>query len=275
MRLLGSLLMLALAQNAEPDWRKATALNGVDFTGLTPAQRQLALTAMRDGTCGCGCAMKIAECRVKDPKCGESSALAQFVLREVKAGRSAEAIKKALFDKAVFGDPVKLNHTGAPSRGPENARFVLTVFSDFQCPYCRTAARKVDELAKLVPELRIVFKQYPLDIHSEAALAAEASLAAHAQGKFWPFHDKLFAYRAPLNRGLFRTWAKEFGLDVAKFDAALDKGAYRAQVEKDSKEGDAAGVSGTPTFYLNGRKYRGAMEPALVKQLLDQMAAGQ
>lgn len=272
MRTIGALLFLAFADD---DWKTATTLNGVNLAGLTPAQRQNVLVAVREGACGCGCAMKIAECRVKDPKCGESTALAQYVIREVKAGRSVAVIRRALVDKALFADAVPLSLAGAPSRGPENAKLTLTVFSDFQCPYCRTAARKVDELAKLYPnDLRIVFKQYPLESHSEAAMAAEAALAAHAQGKFWPFHDKLFAYRAPLNRGLFKTWARELGLDVARFDSELDKGKYKATVARETREGDAANVTGTPSFFLNGRRFKGALEPAVMKPLLDEMIAG-
>jgi protein-disulfide isomerase len=272
MRTLGALLYLAFA---DADWQTATALNGVNFAGLTPAQRQIALAALREGDCGCGCAMKIAECRVKDPKCGESTALAQYVIREVKAGRNLAAVRRGLMDKALFADAVPLNLAGAPSRGPENAKLVLTVFSDFQCPYCRKAARNVDELAKMYPnDLRIVFKQYPLESHSEAALAAEASLAAHSQGKFWPFHDRVFQHRGPLSRALFKTWAQELGLNAARFEAEINQGKHKATVARETREGDAANVTGTPTFYVNGRKYKGSMEPAAMKPVLDQMLAG-
>lgn len=119
-------------------------------------------------------------------------------------------------------------------------------------------------------DIRLVFKQFPLDTHSQAELAAQASLAAHAQGKFWPLHDKMFANSRAINKTNILTWAKELGLDVNRFSAELESGKYRRQVEQDLDEGRAAGVSGTPTFFINGKQFRAQIEPDLLKPVLDE-----
>lgn len=273
-------LVAAAALAQAPDWKQAATLAGVDFTGLTAAQKQTVLSVLREGDCTCQCEMKLAECRVKDPACSDSRTLAAIAVREVKAGKPVAEIRKLLADselararkEALFGEPVKLALDGAPSRGPANAKLVLVEFSDFQCPYCRTAARNVDKLAEMFPkDLRVVFKQYPLESHSDAALAAEASLAAHAQGKFWPLHDRIFRHTGRITRQVLSAWAMETGIDLARFNRDMDAGKYKAIVKKETDEGNDAGVQGTPTFFLNGRHYRGAMDPAALKPILEKM----
>jgi len=264
------LLLPCLAQ--APDWRKAVALPAVDFAGLTPAQKQTALAVLREAPCNCQCGMKLAECRVKDPACSVSKDLAAGVIRDLKAGQAPAAIQKALADGEFFAAPVPLKTLGAPARGSANAKLTLVVFSDFQCPYCRTAALHVDELAKALPrDLRIVFKQFPLEEHSDAALAAEASLAAHAQGKFWPFHDRIFKHRGRITRAQLSAWGLETGLDLARFNADLDQHKFQATVRQEAAEGERAGVRGTPSFFVNGRLYRGSVEPATFRPILEKL----
>ena len=274
--LLSGVLLLAQA----PDWRQAATLPGVDLAGLTAAQKQTVLTLLRDGDCTCQCQMHLAECRIKDPGCSDSRELASIAIREVRAGKPVAGIRKLLADSelararraSLFGEPVPLSLAGAPSRGPANAKLVLVEFSDFQCPYCRTAAGHVDKLLEMFPQdLRVVFKQFPLESHSDAALAAEASLAAHAQGKFWPLHDRIFRHTGRINRPQLAAWAMETGIDLARFNADLDAGKYRAQVQKEASEGSAAGVQGTPSFFVNGRNYRGSMDPASIQPILRKM----
>jgi len=109
----------------------------------------------------------------------------------------------------------------------------------------------------------------PLPFHDKAHLAAEATMAAHAQGKFWEMHDKLFANNTALGRPELEQYAKEIGLDVTKFKAALDSGAFKARVDADSAAGTKAGASGTPTFFINGRKLVGAQPVEQFKAVID------
>jgi protein-disulfide isomerase len=117
----------------------------------------------------------------------------------------------------------------------------------------------VEEFQKRFPsQVRVVFKQFPLrSIHAEAQLAHEASLAAHAQGKFWEYHDLLFMNQQALSRADLESYAERLGLDMDKFRSDLDTGAHKAKVEQDLQECSRAGVSGTPTVLLNGARYQG------------------
>ncbi len=149
----------------------------------------------------------------------------------------------------------KIATGAAPSFGPENAKVTIVEFSDFQCPFCSKAANVTSQIKeKYGDKVRFVFRQFPLPFHPNAHEAAEASLAADAEGKFWPFHDKLFANQSALDRKAIEGYAKEVGLDVSKFKKALDDKTYAAQVDADMKLGEEVAVDGTPTMFLNGAR---------------------
>jgi protein-disulfide isomerase len=103
-----------------------------------------------------------------------------------------------------------------------------------------------------------VWRDFPLNFHKEAQKAAEAGMCAAEQGKFWEFHDKLFENQRALQVDKLKTYAADMGLDTGKFDACLDGGKYEADVKQDLAQGQAAGVTGTPAFFVNGRFLSGA-----------------
>jgi len=142
-----------------------------------------------------------------------------------------------------------------PSFGPTDAKVTVVEFSDFQCPYCSRAATAVDQIKeKYGTRVRFVFRQFPLPMHENARGAAEAALAANAQGKFWEFHDKMFQNQSKLTRDSLEGFAKEAGLDVAAFKKALDSKTYAAEVDSDMKLGESVAVNGTPTMFINGAR---------------------
>ena len=213
--------------------------------------------------------MKIAPCLAQDQKLpGESNSVgARRWHREIKAGKSpavaaavlANATYMAKLQDELANQPVDLKLAGAPARGPESARVTIVEFSDFQCPFCRSGATALTEIAKAYPnDVRLVFKQFPLEFHSQAAIAAEASLAAQAQGKFWEMHDRIFANPKSLTEPNLVAWAKELGMDANRFASDLNSHKYQNTVQTEVREGLDAGVQGTPTVFLNGtRLYRG------------------
>lgn len=161
----------------------------------------------------------------------------------------------------------------SPVKGPENAPVTLTVFSDFQCPYCSRLVTFIDDLvAKNPGRLRVVFKQFPLRMHNMALPAALASLAAREQGKFWPMHDLLFASFNQLSEEKIRAIAREIGLDMARFDRDRDSQKLRDEVLRDQALGQQAGVQGTPTVFLNGKLLRERAAPG-VQALIDREVA--
>jgi len=268
-----TLALPLLAQQPASNWQSATTLPGIEMKGLTPAQQKTLLTVLRDSTCPCGCPMQLAQCRVEDPACSQSLSLATMAAEAAAAGKTVAQIRKILADSPLMKaaaqrdrlllDPVPINILGAPIKGPANAKVTIIEFSDFQCPFCVKAVPQLDAILKAHPnDVRLVYKQFPLDSHSQAALAARASLAAHAQGKFWPLHDKMYANSRLINRTTVLIWAKELGLDVPKFTASLDSPDTQAAVDRDLADGSRAGVNATPNIYINGKKYQGPIELA-------------
>jgi protein-disulfide isomerase len=260
---------------AQDDWKTVTDLPGVDFTGMSKPARDAALQVMRSEACNCGCGSKIAECRVTDPGCGFSRRYAAFVVREASAGKPVAEIRAALLKYINTPPPLldekktKLAIDGDPVRGPADARVTIVEFSDFQCPFCAEASGQVKQLMQKYPkDVRLVFKQYPLESHSQAAMAAEAALAAQAQGKFWELHDKMYANFRNLSRARILMWAKELGLDLGRFTADLDSHKYAARVASEEKQGDDAGVEGTPTFFIDGRKLNASFDVETVTPLI-------
>ena len=282
--LLGA-LAAACAFAQTPDWKSLDDLPGVDLATLTPAQKVQALEILRSEDCVCGCDMKLAECRVLDPRCRDSRALSSIVVEGVRNRRTAKQIhdelanspitKMRIEQNRILGDPIKLQTAGSPSRGPANARITLVEFSDFECPYCSLAAAQLDEILKAYPkDVRLVYKQFPLDMHPHAMIAAEASLAAEAQGKFWEMYAKLFANHNRLSREKIFELAKELNLDMARFTREMDSHQYKARIRRDMAEGDNAGLTGTPSMFINSKPYRGGTDMTSIAPYLQAELTG-
>ena len=153
-------------------------------------------------------------------------------------------------------------------RGPEDAPVTVVEYGDFECPYCGRAEPSVRELlSDMGTEVRYVFRQLPLtDVHSHAQLAAEAAEAAASQGRFWEMHDLLFDHQDALTgRDLLR-YAEELELDVERFHAELKRHEHAARVARDVESAELSGVSGTPTFFINGQRHHGAYDIATLKK---------
>jgi protein-disulfide isomerase len=164
---------------------------------------------------------------------------------------------------------VEVAATG-PSRGPADAKVTIVEFSDFQCPYCGAAFGTVETLMQqYAGKVKLVFRQFPLPIHPNAEKAAEASLCAADQGKFWEMHDLLFKNQKKLEVSDLKTYAASAGLDGPKFAQCLDSGDKKKQVDADLEAGQAAGVNGTPAFFINGVFLNGALPPEEFKKVID------
>jgi len=276
----GTLLcLLAAAVLFAQDWQTSPDLPSVDFTGLTAAQKALALKVLRTNTCPCGgCGMKLAECRIKDSGCSYSRSLAAIVVASVKKGANEAAVLAALDASPLMHratpkqleDAVAIPVDGAPLLGPKDARVTLVEFSDFQCPYCAVAVVKLNAVLKAYPnDVKLIFKQYPLEMHSQAALAAAAAMAAHRQGKFWPLHDAMFADRTHLSRQNILAMAGKAGLDLKRFQQDWDSPAIKQAVAREQAEGDKIGVEATPTIFIDGQKYNGDLDLDAVRPIIE------
>jgi protein-disulfide isomerase len=148
--------------------------------------------------------------------------------------------------------------TWTPVRGNRDALVTVVEYADFECPFCARVHPTIEALrSKYGDKLRVAFRHLPLPFHVHSKLAAEASMAAKAQGKFWEMHDALFAL-GKVDPESIRGAAQQVGLDLAAFDAALLSHRYAKEVDDDVAHAGAMGVRGTPTFFINGEKLNGA-----------------
>jgi protein-disulfide isomerase len=278
LRTCGTLALLpfaALLLSAQA-WKTANTLPGIDLSGLSAEQKATVLKLLREEPCSCGCNMKLAECRVADPQCQYSTGMAKIVIESVKQGKTPDqALEAARTSKwgpaKTLDDPVKIPVSGAPVTGPADAPLTIVEFSDFQCPYCAAAVPQIRAILKAYPaQIKLVFKQFPLEEHPQADLAATAAVAAQKQGKFWPMHDVLFEHPNDLSRKSILGYAKEIGLNVDKLENDMDTTEIRETVERDVEDGNDANVMGTPTIFIQGRRYNGAITFEALKPILDE-----
>jgi Na+/H+ antiporter NhaA len=148
-------------------------------------------------------------------------------------------------------------------RGPDRAPVTMVEYGDFECPYCGRAEPVIRELLAGHGDLRYVWRHLPLtDVHPHALLAAEAAEAAAAQGKFWPMHDTLLNHQDTLTATGLTRYAAQAGLDLERYTASLDNHAGQAKIAADIDSADLSSVSGTPTFFINGKRHHGAYDIA-------------
>jgi protein-disulfide isomerase len=180
--------------------------------------------------------------------------------------------KPAAPAKANVGNEVyKVAVGNAPVKGSKAPKVTIVTFSEFQCPFCGRVEPTLASIEKTYgKDVQIAFKHFPLEFHPNAMPAALAAEAAHEQGKFWEMHDKLFANQQQLDRATFEKYAQELGLDMAKFKAALDSQKGKDVIAANQKEGTQFGVRGTPSFFINGRFFRGAQPLDNFKQVIDE-----
>jgi protein-disulfide isomerase len=202
--------------------------------------------------------------RIRQPLEQITSRLENYLQRQGQEQRE-EAFQRELRQRyevsvALPAPTVDVSSDDDPALGPPDAPVTIVEFSDFQCPYCR---RVQPTLKRLLEEyegkVKLVFRDFPLrNIHPQAQKAAEAAQCAAEQQKFWPYHDKLFA-TSNLQVDDLKRYAQELELDTEQFNACLDSDKYAQEIEADLQDGQNAGVSATPSFFVNGQPISGAV----------------
>lgn len=172
-------------------------------------------------------------------------------------------------------DPLKLEPYKV--KGNPSAQISLIIFSDFQCPYCKNISHILNDVQKTHPnDVKIVFKHYPLSIHSYARIAAEASECAGDQGKFWEYHDQLFQHASSCGSsenipGLLDDFGRNVGLNIDQFKKCMTLGEKKKIVEENLEEGRHYFVAGTPTILLNGNRVVTDHDPETINKLIEQV----
>lgn len=163
-----------------------------------------------------------------------------------------------------------VDDTGRTHSEGIDASIVILEYSDFQCPFCSRVVPTINRIKEEYgSQVTIKFRHFPLSFHKNAKKAAEASECARDQDKFWEYHDKLFENQARLGGSDLKKYAGELGLDSNRFETCLDGGSKTKLVEKDFNDGQELGVTGTPTFFINGQKVVGAQPYEAFKGIID------
>ncbi|MDT7945227.1 DsbA family protein [Synechococcus sp. R55.6] len=190
----------------------------------------------------------------------------QYQEQQQQQQRLAEEFGRQLREnpRAVIGD--------SPRLGSDALRLVLVEFSDFQCPFCARAHSTLKQfMADHGDEVTLVYKHLPLtSIHPEAMSAARAAWAAQRQGKFWEFHDELFANQSQLGDGFYVATAEKLGLNIEKFNRDRRSRAAERAIQRDIDLASQLGIGGTPHFILNGIAFSGAQPLEVFEQTLQQ-----
>jgi protein-disulfide isomerase/uncharacterized membrane protein len=176
----------------------------------------------------------------------------------------------AFYREQPTNAPATVLGTARHAKGDPNAPITIVEFSDFECPACAQAFLDLHDLVRRRRDVRLVFRHFPLDdrcnadirhgVHPTACLAAGAAECAGQQGKFWEFHDLLFANQAAIARESLFGFARDTGLDIPRFRACLDDPATLDVVRGDARAGSGLGVESTPTIFINGRRIKGTLE---------------
>ncbi len=199
----------------------------------------------------------------------------QFNVRAPSApsgGGTINASPEPQAPPAAKVDMQKLSQ-GYPTKGDPKAPITIVEFSDFQCPFCgqwfKNAYSQINENYIKKGTVKLVYRHFPLSFHPQANPAANAAECANEQGKFWEMHDRIFTNQEQLSPENYKAWAKEFGLDTTKFNSCYDTKKYDSKVTADFAEGSGVGVSGTPSFFVNGTLIVGAQGYDAFKSAID------
>ncbi len=246
------------AEHAAPGPR-VESIPGVDISELTGAERRIWVDVVNEQLSPCGEAVSVARCATGasgDHACRRCVPAARYVARLIGEGYERSEIED-LYDMRYGHDTdLEVATDGFPTRGAVMARVTIVEFSDFQCPHCGAAHPILRQLLReFEGEVRVVFRNYPLPGHPRAVPAARAAVAAGNQDKFWEMADLIFEHQDTLEDSDIDRFATELGLDMERFHTDVAAPETQARIDADHDAGHELGVEGTPTFFINGRRF--------------------
>ena len=242
---------------------------GIDLKGLDEGQKRWLGELIEKYQSPCGKPHSLLTSLKSDSKCKRSVYAARYLVNLLRSGLLKSEAEEYYEMRFVTPETAKCDLTGIPARGAPSAPVTLCEFSDFQCPHCK---QMEPLLARLLEDFRgqvkLYYKNFPLTkLHPDARDAAAAAVAAGNQGKFWQMHDTLFSHQESLSAADLEKYATDLKLDVKRWKADLV--AARDQVDRERAEGEKFEISGTPTIYINGRKFKQQAGPLRYEDLKD------
>jgi protein-disulfide isomerase len=256
---------------AQPLAKPAPSLDGlpVDLKDLRDDEKAAFGRLIQKYPSACGKGHSLELSLRNDPGCKRSVFAARFMVKLLKQHLLQSEVEEQ-FEERFQQKAVSIDTSAAPLRGEPHAPISIVEFSDFQCPHCKRLQPVIERaLDEYRGQVKVYFKNFPLSIHPDSATAAAGALAAGKQGKFWQFHDRLFGGdQEHETMGDLEKIAKDLKLDVKKWQGDLE--AARAQVDKDRAEGEKLELSGTPTLFIGGKRYKGGLEFDELKDWIDE-----
>lgn len=249
----------------------------MNLSQFSSKERAKLVSIAKAELCPCeGSTVSLHECLSKKETQCPTAAYSMVVIAEgVQKGESQTDI---LNNVAKYVEGVKKSYSfdleSTPYRGNPDAKVVLVEFADFQCPHCKLVVPIMKDVSdKYGDKIAFYYKNYPLPMHPQAEAAAQAALAAHQQGKFWPMHDLIFKNQTALSRAKLKNFAQQLGLNMNKFVEDFESPTIAAQVKKDMAEGKTAQLEGTPSLYINGKRYLGDKSVEAISAYVDNLLA--
>ncbi|MBK6528627.1 MAG: thioredoxin domain-containing protein [Deltaproteobacteria bacterium] len=248
-----------------------TAIPGIDLADLSASERESFWSLANEELSTCGDPYSLAVCARDRRACRTCVPALRFLARMVRDGRSRDDASEQLRLRYSPANAAQVNTTGAPSHGPANAPVTLVEFSDYECPHCAHAIPIIRQVEHDFPgRLRVVHMNFPLSGHTHAMAAARAALAAGRQGKFWEMHELLFTNQRSLETADLNRYAQQLGLDMARFRADSASPEVEAAIQATRREGERLEISGTPTIFINGRRYELPIERPMLRDWIQE-----
>jgi len=248
---------------------------GAEPSRLDEAQTGRVATLLRREYCYFGCSRSIARCLDAAEPSHTARRLAGYVVRQVLEGRSDEEIREGIGHRGLSAHPLDfaaIDLDGTQCFGPQNAEVTVVEYADFECPFCRVISPILHRLGdQMGSDVRVCFKQFPVRGHRRALPTAFAALAAARQGEFWAMHDALYASAPRLSEADILRCAESAGIsDMDRWRRDRRDQVFRSEIEEDKLEGIRNGVRGTPTLFINQKRYLGRMSEVELRDRLEE-----
>ena len=259
-------------EHAHPREKKGPLdVPGMDFSQLPPAAQAELAAVFTDEFCYCGCPHTLGACLTEHTECRHAKRMARLAAEVASAGHSSNEIIVLLSRYYLsFRERAEIPVDPKLCQGPADAKVTVVEFSDFECPYCAMAVPQLEAFAAANAEqVRLCHVPFPLPGHPNALPAAQAALLARDRGHFKAMHHALFEQQAQLSQPKILELAEKVGVSRAEVTKAWESGAYRDEIDRARELGRRLGVNGTPTVFVNGRRYELGYSPDPLRHTLE------
>lgn len=249
------------ARRPTPSGSLVTEVPGLEITSLSSTERETFWAVANEELSPCGDPHPLAVCARDRLPCRTCMPAMRFLARAVEEGYGRDQLAELLRLRYAASAVQQVRTEGAPTHGSPMASVTVIEFSDYECPHCARAVPILRQIERdFEGRVRVVHMNFPLDGHIHARPAARAALAAGRQGKFWEMHYKLFENQHELEPQHIERYATELGLNLEQFRRDLTAREVEAQIDATRHEGERLDIHGTPTIFINGRRYELALE---------------